>query len=388
MASRRRWMCFLSGLISCCFLLVATYSRADTTQEIAWKSEEGRWNMSKAMDWQSKHPWVAGANFVPSTASNELEMWQADTFDPETIDRELGWAAGIGFNAMRVFLHDMAWKSDPQGFEKRVDQYLSIANKHGIYTLFVLLDSCWDPRPKLGPQDEPVPHVHNSRWVQSPHIDIQKDPARYDELKPYVTAILTRFGNDDRILGWDLLNEPGNLSGNYDEGWKLKEKEAAHLVLLGKVFAWGREINPSQPLTAGVWVNVGGRTNPVHPLDKLMLEQSDIITFHTYAPLDGAQKAVKWLKQSGRPLLCTEYMSRGSGSTFETILPYFREMNVGAINWGLVSGRSQTIYPWDSWKKKYTEEPNPWFHDVFRRDGTPYREEEVSLIRRIAGVTK
>ena len=361
---------------------------AAQSSDVNWKNEKDRWSSAKAKAWYAKQKWIVGANFVPSTASNELEMWQADTFDPKTIDQELGWAANAGFNAMRVFLHDMVWKADPVGFEKRIDQYLSIADRHGIKTLFVLFDSCWDPRPKLGKQEEPVPARHNSRWVQSPHIDIQKNPARYEEVKPYFTAVMTRFKEDARVLGWDLLNEPGNFSRDYNEGWKPEDKEAAHVVILTKLFAWGREVNPSQPLTAGVWSDVGGRINPVPPLDKLMLEQSDIITFHTYAPLPGAQKSAEWLQQADRPVVCTEYMSRGSGSTFETIMPYFKEKNIGAINWGLVSGRSQTIYPWDSWKKKYSGEPKPWFHDVFHKDGKPYEEKEVALIRKLSGVTQ
>lgn len=388
MRIRKTTSCLLAGSAFLGLTLAMGCAQADPSGGIDWKHEGGRWSSARAKVWYANQKWIAGANFVPSTASNQLEMWQAETFDPETIDRELGWAASAGFNCMRVFLHDMAWKVDPSGFEQRIGQYLDIAGKHGIRTLFVLFDSVWNPRPKLGPQEEPVPGVHNSRWVQSPHIDIQKDANRYEELKPYVIAILTRFKDDDRVLGWDLLNEPGNCSGNYDEGWTGKEKEAAHIVLLGKLFDWAREVNPSQPLTAGVWIDVGARVNPVNPLDKLMLEESDIITFHTYAPLAGAKKAVEWLLQADRPLVCTEYMSRGSGSTFETILPYFKEMNVGAINWGLVSGRSQTIYPWDSWTKKYTEEPKPWFHDVFRKDGTPYDSSEVELIRELSGATK
>ncbi len=348
---------------------------------VKWRTDEGRWTRDRAKAWYTKQPWLVGANFVPSTASNELEMWQAGTFDPKTIDREFGWAAAIGFNTMRVFLHDMAWKADPAGFEQRMDEYLAIASKHGIRTLFVAFDSCWNPRPKIGPQEEPVPFRHNSRWAQSPHIDIQKDPARYEEVKPYLVAVLTRFKDDSRVLGWDLLNEPGNRAADYDEGWTAADKEAAHVAFLGKLFAWAREVNPSQPLTAGVWLDVGSRIHPVSALDTLMLEQSDIITFHTYAPLDGARKAVTWLERADRPAICTEYMSRGSGSTFETILPYFKEKHVGAINWGLVSGRSQTIYPWDSWKKQYTAEPNPWFHDVFRANGTPYKANEAALIR-------
>ncbi|GMW01383.1 MAG: hypothetical protein AMXMBFR84_25200 [Candidatus Hydrogenedentota bacterium] len=361
---------------------MATGAEVGTAQEIDWSKSGTRWSVDRAQAWYNDTPWPAGANFVPSTASNQLEMWQKETFDPETIDRELGWAAAIGFNVMRVFLHDMAWQADPAGFEQRVDQYLSIAYKHKIKTMLVPFDSVWNPYPKLGPQEDPVPGVHNSRWVQSPHLDIQKRTSRYDELKPYFTSILTRFKDDERVLAWDLLNEPGNPVPQYKEGWTREEKEAAHVILLTKLFAWAREVNPSQPITAGVWVDVG-RRKPIHPLDKLMLEESDIVTFHTYSPLERAKVSVDWLKQSGRPLICTEYMARGAGSTFGAIMPYFKEERIGAISWGLVDGRSQTIYPWHSWEKPFTEEPTPWFHDVFRRDGTPYDESEAALIQRL-----
>jgi hypothetical protein len=352
---------------------------------IRWDREAGRWSADRAKAWYARQGWLAGANFVPSTASNQLEMWQAETWDPETIDEELGWAAGIGFNVMRVYLHDMLWAADAEGFAGRIDAYLAIADKHGIKTMLVLLDSVWDPFPALGPQPEPVPHVHNSRWVQSPHLDIQKDPSRYDELKPYVVGVLTRFKDDPRVLAWDLFNEPGNPVPQYQpqEGWSREEKERAHLVLLDKLFDWARMVDPSQPVTAGVWVAVGRRTTPIDPLDRLMLERSDIITFHTYEPLPAARTAVEWLQESGRPIICTEYLSRGTGCTFQTVMPYFKQQHVGAINWGLVAGRSQTIYPWDSWNRKYTAEPDPWFHDVFRPDGTPYSEEEAELIRAV-----
>lgn len=374
-------LCLVSSL-----LLWGCAMAAETTG-LDWKKEEGRWSAARANAWYAEQPWLAGANFVPSTASNQFEMWQAETWDPETIDRELGWAASIGFNVMRVFLHDMLWTADPQGFEKRIDEYLAIADKHGIKTMLVPFDSVWNPFPKLGPQEEPAPGVHNSRWLQSPHIDIQKDPSRYDELKPYFTAILARFKDDKRVLMWDLFNEPGNPVPQYQpkEGWTREEKEKAHTILLSKLFDWAREVNPSQPLTAGIWVEVGRRTNPVTELDRLMLERSDIITFHNYDPLRGMKTSVEWLKESGRPILCTEYMARGAGSTFKGILPYLKEQNVGAISWGFVDGRSQTIYPWNSWEKPYTEEPKPWFHDIFRRDGAPYDTEETDLIRTLTG---
>ena len=156
---------FFVLLLSC--IADSAHAAETTDPSLRWKLEDGRWSEERANAWYARQGWLAGADFVPSTASNQLEMWQASTFDPDTIDRELGWAEGVGFNVMRVFLHDMAWKADPSGFEQRVDRYLSIAHKHGIKTLFVLCDSCWDPRPKLGPQEEPVPGLHNSRWVQS-----------------------------------------------------------------------------------------------------------------------------------------------------------------------------------------------------------------------------
>mgnify|MGYP001338117835 CR=1 FL=1 len=226
----------LAVLIGCCAAVAA-----DGPSEVRWWLDDGRWSAEKANAWYAKQPWPAGANFAPSTASNQLEMWQAETFDPAAIDRELGYAAGIGFNVMRVFLHDMAWKADPAGFEKRVDQYLAIADKHGIKTMLVPFDAVWNPYPKIGPQEEPVPGRHNSRWVQSPHVDVQKDPGRYEEqVKPYLTAILTRFKDDPRVFAWDLLNEPGNPVAQYEDNWDQKEREAAHLILLGKLFDCAR----------------------------------------------------------------------------------------------------------------------------------------------------
>lgn len=347
----------------------------------------GRWSTDRTNAWYASQPWLVGANFVPSTAINPLEMWQAKTFDPETIDRELGWAASIGMNTMRVFLHDLAWRQNPDGFFDRVDQYLAIADKHGIKTMFVFFDGVWHPVPKIGPQPEPVPGLHNSGWVQSPGEGILGDPARHDELEPYVTAILERYKDDGRVLIWDLFNEPDNDNGGRWGGTSAQElpspiKLERATQLLRKTFEWARAVDPSQPLTAGVWGNWRWIGNP-RPIDRLSLENSDVISFHTYHRDDEVRPIVEQLKQLDRPLICTEYMARSVGSTFQGVLPLFAEHRVGAYNWGLVAGRSQTIYPWDSWNRAYEREPDPWFHDVFRDDGTPYDREETELIRRL-----
>jgi hypothetical protein len=173
-----------------------------------------RWTEAQANAWYTQQPWPVGADFLPSTAVNELEMWQADTFDPATIDRELGWADAIGMNTMRVFLHNLLWDQDPKGFTSRIDTFLGIAARHHIRPVFVLFDSCWDPRPKLGPQHPPIPGVHNSGWVQAPGTEVLSDPAQFPRLEIYVKGVVGAFANDPRILAWDIWNEPDN--GNAD----------------------------------------------------------------------------------------------------------------------------------------------------------------------------
>ncbi|HET9907035.1 MAG TPA: cellulase family glycosylhydrolase [Anaerolineales bacterium] len=324
-----------------------------------------RWTAEKANEWYEGLPWLVGCNFIPSTAINQLEMWQPETFDPETISRELKWAAGIGFNVVRVYLHNLLWESDQVGFEERIKRFLDIAASHQIRTVFVLFDDCWNTNPQLGKQPEPKPGIHNSGWVQSPGSKLVTDESSWDTLADYVRGVIRTFAQDERILMWDLYNEPGNNG--------LDEKS---LPLLQSAVTWAREANPSQPITIGLWYEN-------ESLNDFQLYASDVITFHNYLPEDDLLKQITTLKEHGRPLICTEYMARTRGSLFEKSLPIFKRENVGCINWGLVNGKTQTIYPWGS--PGGEAEPELWFHDIFHRDGKPYRQEEVDFIKEITG---
>jgi Cellulase (glycosyl hydrolase family 5) len=344
-----------------------------------------RWSEAQANAWYAKQPWLVGSNYIPSDAINQLEMFQEETFNPELNDRELGLAEGIGMNTMRVFLQDQLWTSDPKGFKKRLDAFLTIAAKHHIKPLLVLFDSCWDPLPKLGPQHPPIPGVHNSGWVQSPGAKELADPAYEPKLKAYVEGVVGAFGKDDRVLGWDVWNEPdnGNESSQPNE---LKGKAAVVAALLPKVFAWAREAGATQPLTSGVWTGDWSDPAKESEMTKIQLAESDVITFHDYSWPEKFEARIVELQQYHRPIICTEYMARGAGSTFDGSLPVAKRYNVGAINWGLVAGKTQTYYPWDSWQKPYVlSKPTIWFHEVFRQDGTPYRQREVDLIRELTG---
>src|SRR5580704_1465541 len=241
-----------------------------------------QWPVKRANDWYSQQPWLVGSNFIPSTAINQLEMWQADTFDPTTIDRELGYAEGLGMNTMRVFLHNLLWQQDPQGFLQRLDQFLQIADKHHIRIAFVIFDSVWDPYPKLGKQREPRPHVHNSGWVQSPGADMLQNPSRWNkELKPYVEGVIGHFRNDKRVLMWDLMNEPDNDNPPY-KARELTDKAKLALRLLKQEWAWARSVKPSQPLTSGVWKGDWSEDSRLSETARFQLLHSDVISFHSY----------------------------------------------------------------------------------------------------------
>lgn len=326
-----------------------------------------RWSAEKANAWYRTHAWMSGANFAPSTAINQLEMWQADTFDPATIDKELGYAEGVGFNTMRVFLHSLAWQQDPAGFKKRLDQYLGIADKHRIQTIFVFFDDCWNKEPKVGVQPAPKTGIHNSGWMQDPGEPVSRDSASFVKLKPYVTDVLTSFAHDKRIVFWDLYNEPGN-SGKLNTS----------LPLVRNVFAWARAVNPDQPLSMGLW------NWDFKALNQYQAAHSDIITYHDYNETAAHQRVIDLLETHGRPLVCTEYMARPRNSRFANIMPLLKKENVGAINWGLVDGKTNTKYQWDV-PIADGSDPIEWFHEVFRRDGTPYRQDEVDLIKKTNG---
>ena len=348
-----------------------------------------RWPEQKANAWYGQQPWLVGSNYVPKSAINQLEMWQKATFNPTEIDTELSWAEAMGMNTMRVFLHDLLWQQDAAGFQKRIDRFLTIASRHHIRPMFVLFDSCWDPLPHLGPQRPPIPGVHNSGWVQSPGAMALADESQYPRLKAYVQGVVRAFARDDRILAWDVWNEPGaENAGSYPRvELKEKEKTARVTALLPQAFAWARELKPMQPLTSGVWaVDTSPDGANLGELQQIQLRESDIITFHNYTWPEHFKRQVTWLKTYNRPVICTEYMARSVGSTFDAILPIARQERVGAINWGFVAGKTQTYLPWDSWQHPYIlDQPSVWFHEVLHPDGTPYREAEVNLIRQLTG---
>ena len=348
------------------------------------QSGEERWPEARANSWYAAQPWLVGADYIPSDAINEFEMFQAATWNAPLNDKELGLAEGIGMNTVRVFLQDQLWQQDPEGFKKRLDAFLTIAAKHHIRPLLVLFDSCWEATPHPGPQHPPIPGIHNSGWVQSPGKQRLLDRADEPELEAYVKGVVGAFANDQRILGWDIWNEPDNQGG--DKAEDVAAKVARVDELLPEAFAWARSVHPVQPLTSGVWEGNWSDPSQESATTKIQLRESDVISFHNYGWPEEFEARIKSLEPLHRPILCTEYMARGAGSTFDGSLPVAKKYHVAAMNWGLVAGKTQTYLPWDSWQRPYVlSKPTVWFHEVFQQDDTPYRQHEVDLIRQLTG---
>jgi hypothetical protein len=359
-------------------------------------SPEGRWSADRARDWMQRQGWICGFNFLPSCAVNFIDMWHPATFDAAVIDRELDWAADIGFNALRTNLQFLLWQDDAAGYRDRIDRFLDISARHGLRTVFCLFDDCGfsGGRPQIGIQSDPVPGVHNSRAMASPGREIVMDMAARPQLEAYVSDIVTRYAADERILFWDLYNEPGNLMIFRADGHRefSDELEPYSHDLLRQAFDWARACEPVQPLTSGAWHlpmpwNEHDTGIYTHPIDQTAFVLSDIVSFHAYCEAHMMTAIINKLGEHGRPVMCTEWLARNIGSRIEEQLPLFREHNVGAFQWGLVRGRTQTHIPWPGvigLLDDYDPQNAEWFHDVLDGDGKAYDPAEIELIGRLA----
>jgi len=327
------------------------------------------WTPQRARQWYDAQPWIVGCNFIPSTAVNWTEMWQQETFDEATIDRELGYASGLGMNTVRVFFQFLVWEFNREGFSDRFEKFLKVADKHGIAVVPVFFDDCeigvYGGEPFLGKQPDPLPGQMFSSWVPSPGHRRSEIRAQFPLFKEYVQSIIRRHAHDKRVLMWDLFNEVGGHN-----------RQERSFPLLEESFRWAQEVNPDQPITACL---MAWHDPKFKKVVDLLTAQSDVITFHSYAAEKPFRQHLDQMQALGRPVVCTEWLARGHGSRVETHLPLMKERRVGALNWGLVNGRSQTHF---SWGKKLPE-PKVWHHDLLNRDGSPYRAAEADLFREL-----
>ena len=376
-------------------------------QDQPYAPVEGRWTTERIWEWYNALPWLAGTNYYPATAINQLDMWQAETWDPDRISLETRWAADLGFNTQRVYLHDLVWADDASGLYTRMDQFLDICQRHNIRPFFVFFDDCHAPYPQTGRQPDPVPAYHNSGWVNSPARDVatefahgQASEEHVARLRGYVQETIRHFQYDERVLLWELYNEPGqgaditaNPDGSNQEDNRFGDQSAR---LLQAAWEWARAVNPSQPVSSSSDGCIGDINWTISVLN------SDVQSVHHYGTARQLCTTLDAFEKLGRPVILTEYLARQFGNTFQNILPLLKERRVGAVNWGFVAGKSGTIWNWESrlneqgdfasaashranghvvTKVEALPEPDLWFHDILRFDGSPYDPEETRLIQ-------
>jgi hypothetical protein len=346
------------------------------------------WTKAQAHSWYDRQPWLVGANYNPASAINQFEMWQAETWNPTEIDKELGWAQSIGMNTMRVYLHNMLWENDPEGPEAPdggvPGDRAAARDPADVRAVRQLLGP--EPGRRAAAAADPRrPQFGLGAGARAPRgwrsVAVRK-------LESYVKGVVGHFRNDPASWPGTSGTSPNNEGGgNYPN---TPEKKRLIASLLDKSFDWAQSVDPVQPLTSGLWTGESwDKRETLDAVERVQITRSDVNSFHDYNWPEQFERRARQMLSYGRPVLCTEYMARGNGSTFDGSLPVGKRLNIAMINWGLVDGKTQTRLPWDSWKKPYTyDEPPIWFHEVFRADGTPYRKAETDLIRTLASQPK
>ncbi len=337
---------------------------------------KGRWSEQKANEWYYSQEWAVGCDYIVSDAINQIEMWQESTFNPQLIEKELAVAEELGFNTVRLFLHDLVYESDPKGFKERVAQVLDICESHGIKVVMTFFTNGGKfDDVTLGQQPDPTPGIHNPEWRQTPGAKAVNDPAQWPRLEKYVKDILKTFKHDNRIYCWCLYNEPEN-----------DNRGANSLPLMRETFKWAWEVNPDQPLTAPYASLMANDDRSNLAVWGFLAENCDIMSFHCYNPVATLMdKYINPLKKMNRPVICTECVGRPANTLFD-MYAICRKENIGVLSFGLFDSKMQCKFHWDS--KKDAKEPKVWFHDIFHADGTPYDQKEIDFIKEITADKK
>ena len=352
-----------------------------------------RWSKEKAWEWYRSYPWIRGCNYMGSDCANRIDQWQEYGFEEKlaTAEKEFALMESIGYNSIRVILEYEVWAEQHDGFMERFDRYIAAAARHGIYTMVVLSNECAVRTPTYVP-----PVFGEQRWELGFHggkefktwyqhekddrYSILDDPTIAPKYYEMVRELITKYKDDPRILVWNLMNEPGNGRGSKS------------LVHLKKFFEIGREIDPIQPLCADVWRGMkdGKATSEI---EQFALEESDVISYHSYTSYLKNVLIIKQLKRYDRPIFNTEWLSRPSGNTVQLMMPLFFLEQIGCYQWGFVAGKYQTYEPSQGVWKNYEENGyeavkhldfTKWQHDLYRPGGRfPYDPEEIEIIRKL-----
>lgn len=293
----------------------------------------------------------------------------------------------LGFNTVRLWLNFDVYYKEPEEFMQTLEQYISLCAKHNQSVMLVLAyeedlpDGAVFVAKNLGAQK--VYHNHFNRDYEH-EVACQKAGSfrhyiEYPELKPLylemVTRVVSSYREDDRILAWNVENEPGIAIGS------------RAVSLLKELFALVRSLDPVQPLTADIWRGVNEETGEFNSEEeKVAFELSDFISFHSYSSFEWFATGLHTLKTNyDRPVIITEWLNRCNHNDVAEVYPLCMIEKIGCYCWGGVGGGTCTTEPWETmWNN--TENTNfdftKWQHDLYRLNYRPYNPREIELIKR------
>ena len=351
----------------------------------------GIWSREQACDWYNNRPWLRGCNFMSSIDANRVEQWQELDFEEhmKVADAELKLAADTGFNTIRLVMEIAVWDAEHDSYMKHLEHYLETAWKYGISSMIVFGNDCMPPKDenwkpvKTGVQTCDWGYHGGRKYSQHGRFaqmgyHLLDEPEYEHKFYDMEAEIIDKYKDDPRVCIWDLYNEPGN-----------SHRDSVTMPHLKKYYETAWEIRPSQPLTSGAWRDLTKGYGGLSEVEKYVLDNSDIISFHNYGDYLTNIKILRFLKTLGRPIICTEWLCRGLHNTVQEIYPLFYLEKVGCYNWGFVAGKYQTYEPWESIWADYAAggardfDFTKWFHDLYRPSYRPYDPHEIDLIKEV-----
>ena len=353
-----------------------------------------KWSKEKAWQWYNGKPLIVGFNFIPSNVINFVELWQNLGHDEimKNVDHEIDMAAELGLNSVRMKVPFFIWEHEHDSFMNNLEDLLCRLDKRGITMMPVFFSDCCVPidmykPPHLGKQPEPVKGYFGGSPVtpfdSTPRVGYipEDDRDTWPKVEEFIREIVGKYAKDERILIWDIWNEPGNCN-----------RSTMSLPLMERCFRWAREMDPIQPLCAGP-CGLGGKfpyeylmnPYPLAPMEEKAVELSDIMNFHFYGDYAHTVKYIEHLKGYGLPMVCTEWLHRPFRSNIETHLPLFAEENIGSYFFGFVNGKRQYNQPWENIRRMPDIDLTCWMHDIYYNDGRPYEPRELDVIKKVTG---
>lgn len=354
-----------------------------------------QWTMEQANEWYSRLGWLRGCNFIGSDCANRLDMFQSYKADEKlkTAERELALCQKIGFNTVRIWANFDVYYAEPEEYMEIFERYISLCAKYGQKVMVVLTHEedlprgeKFEPKP-MGEQNYALGY-HQGRAPLTPErkamraMHYMEYPELYDRYLEMIVRTVRKYARDERIFCWNIYNEPGIALGD------LRAEK-----ILRKIFEVVRAEDPIQPLCADIWKSLAGKRISSE-VEKVALELSDVISFHSYQPFPEIVESLQFLRSFGRPIFQTEWLHRINHNNVAEMYPLLYLTNVANYCWGFVLGKTQTNEPWDvMWRQLDEGEDHgydftKWQHDLFRPNLRPYDPREIALIEKFNRLAK